>query len=160
VLTSAGRPGEAAGVLEPLVAAHPGSFDLAQALAGADLADGRTRKAVEAMERVRPFVSDNGQRVQLLMFEAQVFGKDGRKAKQLDAYRSASRLQPSQPGLHYEAARLLEGMGRVGEALDEVREGMRVDAPEAAKAMKPWTQALEEKRQERDAALRSQKLIK
>jgi tetratricopeptide (TPR) repeat protein len=159
VLGAAGRTGEAVAALEPLVSTHPASLELALALGRAHLLAGETRKAVDSLERVRPFVTGNDTRALLLVTEAEAYAHDGRLPQQLEAYRAAARLQPRASGHHYNAAHVLEALGRSGEALDEIHAGLRLDAPQAAQALQPWMQALAQKKKDTEDAMRQRTLL-
>jgi tetratricopeptide (TPR) repeat protein len=159
VLGGAGRAGDAIAALEPLVSSHPASLELALALGRAHLQAGQTRKAVDALERVRPFVTGNDTRATLLVTEAEAYAQDGRLTQQLEAYRAAARLQPRSPAHHYNAAHVLEALGRSGEALDEIHAGLRIDGPQAAQGLQPWMQALAQKKKDTEDAMRQRTLL-
>jgi tetratricopeptide (TPR) repeat protein len=159
LLSAGGQAQAAVAALEPLVSAHPASFEVAMALARAHVAEGRPRRAVDALERVKPFLHTREERTQLLLTEADAYGRDGRAIKQLEAYQSAARLQPANAVLHYNAAHVLEGLGRTGDALEEVRAGVRIEGPSAAQTQRPWMDALEKKKQERSDALKQKMLL-
>ena len=160
VLEGANRADEAVAVLAPLVSSHPASLELALALAHAYVAGDHPRQAVEALERIRPFVTANDLRAQILMLEADAYARDGRFTSQLDAYRSAARLQPNAPGHHYNAAHVLEALGRSGDALEEIRAGLHVDGSAAAASLKPWMDSLAQKKKDTEDAVRQRALLR
>jgi len=143
-LSALGKPAVAAALLETRVLQKPGNVELSFALAEQQLVLGEPRRALEVLTRANPFVASRSQREVLMVLQGRSFEAMGRPAKALDAYQSASRLNPDKPALHYTIARLYEGMGKAGEAARAVREGMHRDSPEGVRTVKEWLSKLEE----------------
>lgn len=143
ILSSTGKKDEAVGILHALVKSHPDSLELAFSLASYQLEAGKPRAAREALSRVSPFVSDPNQRASLMLLEANAYEREGKPAKAIQSIQTAARLQPETPSHHYHAARLYEAMGRLPEAAEAVRAGLRHEKP-PAEANRVWLSRLEE----------------
>jgi tetratricopeptide (TPR) repeat protein len=147
-LWAMGRREEAVGLLESRILRQPGSVGLSFLLAEKLLAQRAPRRALDVLLRAGPFVGSTAQRSRLFTLQAQAFELQGRNAKALEAYQSASRLEPEAVPLHYELARLYEGMGKHGDAIRELREGMRWDSPQGVEAARGRLAHLEEAERE------------
>ncbi|MFO0594790.1 MAG: hypothetical protein U0228_05785 [Myxococcaceae bacterium] len=134
------RVDEAITALTAMVTRRPSDLDLAAGrVAGAR---GSARPAHESIERARPFV-DGAQRANLFEREAALYEKEERWGRALDAYQTASRISAARPDLHYRIAEVLERMGSLHSALDEVRKGRTIDTPNGAKATDAVVERLE-----------------
>jgi tetratricopeptide (TPR) repeat protein len=143
-LAAMGKTPDAVALLESHILRQPGQVELSFALAQQliELKDGR--RALDALGRVSPFITSMQQRSGMMQLQGQAYEALGRTAKALEAYQSASRLNPASVGLHYAIARIYEGMGKHGDAVRELREGLRRDgSPQAAETHKAWLQRLE-----------------
>ena len=144
-----GQREEALALLEARIVQQPGSVELSFALALRLLEAGVPLRALEVLTRASPFVPP-AQRSQLLELRGRTFERLGRPLKALEVYLSAARLSPEQPRRHYEVARLYEQLGRLTDAIEAIREGMRHDTPAGAEASRAWVQRLLEKEKSRD----------
>jgi len=141
-LVALGRRREAIQVLESAIARHPSDPELAFALAGNWLGENKPALARAALERLKPFLSGPGQRIQLLLAEAQTYRVEGRAVRALDLVQNAVRLAPTDPGLHHQAAELYESMQRPDEALREVEAAVRLSEAPADAATVAWMERL------------------
>lgn len=153
-LWAMGKQAEAVALLEQYILKRPGSVELSFALAEKQLGLKDPRRCLEVLVRANPFVSSTSQRSRMMVLQAQAYEAMGRPAKALDAYQSASRLQPDSAWLHYTIARLYESMGKHGDAAREVREGMRHDSPQGLESQRGWLARLEDAEKQVDAQRR------
>jgi hypothetical protein len=130
---------------------------LSVALAEQLHAAGERGRAQEVLKRLGPFVTNSAERARLLAVEASLFQVDGRLARALEGYLSASRVQPENVGYRYAVAQIYEQLQRPDDALREVREGARLEGKERPD-VKSWMDRLIAKRKELDE-LRQQKAI-
>ncbi|WNG44211.1 polymerase [Archangium minus] len=142
VLHAQGRRDEALESLEPLRTRFPISVELAFTLARLEVEAGLTRRARETLQHVSPFVSDLGLRAQLFMLEGSSFEKEGHRARALESWKSAVRIQPS-AGLWFKVARLHESLHQLDAAARAVREGVRLQPPEQRAEGEAWVERLE-----------------
>ncbi len=119
-LAALGRRREAIRTLESAVARKPGDAEIAFALAGYLVAEGRPALARAALERIQPFLGAGGPRTRLVLAQAETYRVEGRYGRALDLVQTAMRLSPGEPGLHRQAAELYENLKRPHEALHEV----------------------------------------
>jgi predicted trehalose synthase len=103
----------------------------------------RPLAALDVLERMRPFTDGPTQRSAMLQREAALWSAQERWSRALDALQTASRIEPSRADLHYRAAEVLERMGSLHSALDEVRRGRALDTPNGAQAVSAWLNRLE-----------------
>lgn len=134
LLSQSGRASEATALLARQSARHPDSPGLAFAYAAQLDAVGRPGEAVEALDRLKPFVVPHDLRVLIFSRQAELEARQGHWGRCVDALRTAIRLEPSRPDLHYRLAGALEQMGAVRPALEALRRGMGFDSPEGARA--------------------------
>jgi tetratricopeptide (TPR) repeat protein len=142
VLRAQGQGPEAIRVLERLVPRFPDNVGLAFTLARQLVDEGMTHRAREVMGRAAPFIVDADQRARLLTLEGACFEREGLLSRALERYQTVTWLMPS-PGAQFTVARLLEAMGRYGEAARAVREGVRLLSPEARPGWDAWVARLE-----------------
>ncbi len=126
-LAREGHRDRAIAALREALRTEVGNLELSLALVGHLVAEGDRQGAREVLQRASPFVSSIADRVRLLQAEAHLHAQQGRRAKALEALKTASRLQPENAALHYERARLYEKVGRPHQALEAVREGVRAE---------------------------------
>ncbi|RPH64595.1 MAG: tetratricopeptide repeat protein, partial [Myxococcaceae bacterium] len=131
-LAALGRRRDAIRTLESAVARNPGDAEIAFALAGLLLAEGRPALARAALERIQPFLGPGGPRTRLVLAQADTYRVEGRHGRALDLVQTAMRLSPGDPGLHRQAAELYEALKRPREALREVEVSLSGQAPDAA----------------------------
>lgn len=143
LLVAVGRPGDGVKVLQALVAHQPGDVAAAFQLADVYAAAGQLASAREVLARLRPFVSSPAGRTAVFIKEAGLWEQEQRWARALDAWQTASRLEPQRADLHYAQARDFERMGSSHAALDELRKGRLLDTPEGARAQDAWLQRLQ-----------------
>ena len=142
VLQALGRGDEALAVLEGVGRRFPGNVERAFALARLQVALGLTRRARESLQQVNPFVSNDSQRAQLYMLEASSYERDGLRARALESWKSAVRMQPS-GSLWFKVARLHESLHQFDAAARAVREGLLL-LPEAQRGEgEAWVARLE-----------------
>ncbi len=127
ILARSGRRKDAIEVLELALRRHVGDFELSLTLHAHLLQDGQRHRAREALTRAAPFVGGHADRARFLRAEGQLLSAEGKKGKALQAFLSASRLSPEDPGLHYETAQLYEALQRPHEAIRAVREAARLE---------------------------------
>ncbi|MFL5321508.1 MAG: tetratricopeptide repeat protein [Myxococcaceae bacterium] len=132
VLNAMGKRAEAAATLEGQIAKHPGEGGLHLALAQQYLSLGDARKAAEAAVRARPFVTDPGARVELLLTEANAYESQGRFARAVEVLQAAARLAAPNPSLYYRVADLYARLGRYDEARKWLAQGAAIDTPQGA----------------------------
>jgi tetratricopeptide (TPR) repeat protein len=158
-LWATGDRAGAVSVLQAETARAPGDAELAFLLVEQLLAARQPRAARDALARIAPFLSQPAGRARLFAAQGQAFEMEQRFAKALEAYQTASRLQPESAGLHYDVARMHEAHRQPGAAAQEVLAGMRVDTPAGAANAKPWADRLlsEERTQLQEQAEREQK---
>jgi tetratricopeptide (TPR) repeat protein len=143
LLLRTGRKEEALKDLERLHAREPANLGLGLELAGALSAQGKHQAAAEVVNRLKPFVATSAARSMLFQREGELWAAQERWTRAIDAYRTASRIEPTRADLHYRLAELFERMGSFGSALDELRSGRALDTPEGAKAHDAWSKRLE-----------------
>ncbi|HYO71571.1 MAG TPA: O-antigen ligase family protein [Archangium sp.] len=142
VLQALGRGDEALAVLEALGPRFPGNVERAFALARLQVELGLTRRARESLQQVNPFVSNYSQRAQLYMLEASSYEREGLRARALESWKSAVRMQPS-GSLWFKVARLHESLHQFDAAARAVREGLLL-LPEAQRGEgEAWVARLE-----------------
>lgn len=142
-LERAGRADSAVKLLNDASLSAPSDFGVGFALADLLARLDRTVEARSVLERLKPFGANPGQRTGLFLREAELWKREGRFPRALDALQTVSRLEPTNPGVHYQLAQVYEAMGSVHSALDEVRRGRLLDTPEGAKAQDAWVLRLE-----------------
>lgn len=143
LLVKLGRSDEAVTLLEQLQAREPGNLALGLELAGVLASVGRPLAALEVVDRLKPFVAEPAARSRLFRYEGDLWAGQERWGRAIDAYQTATRIEPTRPELHYRLAELFERMGSVHSALDELRAGRTLDTPEGAKARDGQLQRLE-----------------
>lgn len=143
------RTDEAIDLLEKHTAKAPSSVETAYALADVFAGIGKTQAARTALERVQPFVGQASVRSELFQREAQLWSADARHAKALDAWVTASRLEPSRADLHYRVAQAHERLGSYISAIDEVKKGRALDSSQGALAQQAWLEKLQAAQQNR-----------
>ncbi len=103
-LAAAGAVGDAIGVLDRLIAAHPDSLDWRLRRSSLQLRAGQTEKALADLEEVR---NQGGATAEVLSAEAQILARMGRTGQALDVYRDGLLRLPE------DAAHLYLGMADV-----------------------------------------------
>jgi len=146
------RADEAVALLEKRTTQAPGNVETAYVLSEILAGQGRTQAARSALERVQPFVGEASVRSELFQREASLWSADGRHAKALDAWVTASRLEPGRADLHYRVAQAHELLGSYISAIDEVRKGRALDSPAGAQAQQPWLEKLQAAQQMRSGS--------
>lgn len=156
VLQAQGRGREALESLEALRVRFPANVELAFTLARLQVDAGLTRRARETLQQVGPFVSDLGQRAQLFMLEGSSYEKEGLRARALESWKSAARIQPD-AGLWFKVASLHESLHQLDAAARAVREGLRLQSPEQRAEGEAWVARLEAAERERVEARRRER---
>ena len=118
MMAKLGRADEAAALLEQRTLQAPSSVETAYALAEVLAGAGKTGAARQVLERVQPYVGDPAIRSTLFQKIAALWSADARHAKALDAWVTASRLEPGRPDLHYRVAQAYEQLGYAYAAQD------------------------------------------
>ena len=98
-------------------------------------------------------MSDLGQRAQLFMLEGSSFEKEGLRARALESWKSAARMQPD-AGLWFKVASLHESLYQLDAAARAVREGLRLQSPEQRADGEAWVARLEAAERQRVEARR------
>jgi tetratricopeptide (TPR) repeat protein len=142
VLWQMGNRQEATALLHDSALAHPGEMELAFALVEKFLADGKMHRALEVLQRARPFASRNEDKGRLLSLEGRSYEAMNRPAKAAAAFETVARLEPKSPTPHYSLARAYEAMGRPEEALRELHRGIALDGPNAKALSLDWEERL------------------
>ena len=137
-LAALGRRREAIRTLESAVARSPENAEIAFALAGYLVAEGRPALARAALERVQPFLAAGGARTRLVLAQAETYRVEGRYGRALDLVQTAMRLSPGDPGLHRQAAELYESLKRPREALHEVEVAVSLSGQPADPGTQAW----------------------
>lgn len=137
------RQDEAIVALERLLVREPSNVGVGFALV--DLLGGLQRPvaAREVLMRVRPFASTSYARSQVFQREASLWMQEERWPRAIEALQTASRIEPSNPSLHYRLAEVFERMGSLHSALDSLKRGTQLDTPQGAQAQAAWVQRLE-----------------
>jgi len=158
-LSATGDVAGAVAALQAETVREPGDAELAFLLVEQLLGAGQPRAARDALSRIAPFLSQPAARARLFAAQGHAFEQEHRLGKALEAYQTASRLQPQSAGLHYDVARMLEAHHQPGSAAQEVLAGMRVDSPAGAANARPWADRLlsEERSQLQEQAARDRK---
>jgi tetratricopeptide (TPR) repeat protein len=141
-LAALGRRKDAIRTLESAIARAPGDAEIAFALAGYLIAEGRPALARAALERVQPFLAAGGQRTRLVLAQADTYRVEGRYGRALDLVQTAMRLSPDDPGLHRRAAELYESLKRPREALHEVETAVSLSGQPADPGTSAWMDRL------------------
>jgi predicted Zn-dependent protease len=157
VLASLQRRADAIAQLEDALRKNVGHFEVSIALAEQLHAEGERARSQDVLKRLGPFVTSSAERARLFAVEASFSQADGRLARALEGYLSASRIQPENCWYRYSVAQIYEQLQRPDDALREVREGVRLEGRERPD-VKDWIARLVEKRKELDE-LRRQKAI-
>lgn len=152
LLKKLARTDDAIALLEKRTTLAPGSVEVAYALAEVLASTGRTAAARAALARVQPFVGQTSVRSELFQREAALWAADGRHAKALDAWVTASLLEPTRADLHYRVAQAYEVLGSYISAIDEVKKGREVDSAAGAAAQQAWLDRLQAAQLNRTAA--------
>jgi len=142
-LTKLGRADEAIAELERLCNREPTNTAAAFALVAALEGQRKLAAARQVLARIRALAGSQEVRAQTFQAEARLWMLEERWPRALDAWQTASRIEPTRADLHYRIAEVYERMGSLHAALDEVRRGRLVDTPEGAKAQEPWVERLE-----------------
>ena len=137
-LSTLGRRREAIQTLESAIARRPADAELAFTLSGLYLAAGKPALARAALDRVQPFLGAGGDRMRLVLAEADTYRAEGRYGRALDLVQTAVRLAPGEPGLHRQAAQLYEQMRRPAEALQELSTAVQLSGAPADPATVEW----------------------
>ena len=137
-LSTLGRRREAIQTLESAIARRPADAELAFTLSGLYLAEGRPALARAALDRVQPFLGAGGDRMRLVLAEADTYRAEGRYGRALDLVQTAVRLAPAEPGLHRQAAQLYEQMRRPEDALQELATAVQLSGAPADPATVEW----------------------
>ena len=149
MMAKLGQVDDAIALLEQRTTQAPASVETAYALAEVLAAAGKTGAARQALERVQPYVWQPAIRSELFQRVAALWSADARHGKALDAWVTASRLEPGRADLHYRAAQAYEQVGSYISAIDEVKKGRSLDSTAGAQAQQPWLDRLEATAQSR-----------
>ena len=141
-LARLGRRRDAIRTLESAIARKPGDAEIAFALAGYLVAEGRPALARAALERIQPFLGAGGPRTRLVLTQAETYRVEGRYGRALDLVQTAMRLAPGEPGLHRQAAELYEALKRPREALHEVEVAVSLSGQDADTGTRAWMDRL------------------
>ena len=141
-LAALGRRRDAIRTLESAVARSPENPEIAFALAGYLVAEGRPALARAALERIQPFLAAGTARTRLVLAQAETYRVESRFGRALDLVQTAMRLSPSEPGLHRQAAELYESLKRPREALHEVEVAVSLSGQPADPATRTWMERL------------------
>ena len=142
-LIKVGNVEAAKAVLDRLQAQRPNDVEVAFVVASLEQSRGRFGSALEALNRLKPFVAQVDLRAEIFAREAQLLERDGRLARALDAASTAARLEPSRAERHYRVAELEERLGALGPARDALKKGRAVDSTEGALTKLPWLERLD-----------------
>jgi tetratricopeptide (TPR) repeat protein len=137
-----GRRKDAIRTLESAVARSPGDAEIAFALAGYLVDEGRPALARAALERVQPFLAAGSQRTRLVLIQAETYRVEGHYGRALDLVQTAMRLSPGVPSLHRQAAALYESLQRPREALHEVETAVSLSGQPADPGTSAWMDKL------------------
>ncbi|HTN51450.1 MAG TPA: tetratricopeptide repeat protein [Anaeromyxobacter sp.] len=141
-LARLGRRRDAIRTLESAIARKPGDAEIAFALAGYLVAEGRPALARAALDRIQPFLGAGGPRTRLVLNQAETYRVEGRYGRALDLVQTAMRLSPGEPGLHRQAAELYEALKRPHEALHEVEVAVSLSGQPADPGTRAWMERL------------------
>jgi Flp pilus assembly protein TadD/O-antigen ligase len=142
-LANLGRLDEAVTTLDVLARKNPSDVGVASLLADLLMQRGRFREAHETLTRTKPFIGGPQGRSALFQKEADLWVREERWPRALEALQTASRIEPTRADLKYRLATVYEHMGSLHSALDEVRRGRLLDTAEGAKAQDAWVGRLE-----------------
>jgi tetratricopeptide (TPR) repeat protein len=142
VLGAQGRNQEALESLEALRTRFHSNAELAFMLARLQTELGLTRRARETLQQVSPFLSNLEQRARLYMLEGASFEKEGHRARALESWQAAARLQ-IEPNHWFKVARLHESLHQLDAAARAVREGLRLLPPDRRAEGEAWVARLE-----------------
>jgi tetratricopeptide (TPR) repeat protein len=152
VLQAQGRNDEALQSLEALRTRFPGDAELAFTLARLRIDLGMTRRARETLHQVSPFLSHLTQRARLFSLEGASYEREGHRARALESWRAAVRIQPDDANLWFKVASLHESLHKLDAAALAVREGLRLLPPERRAEGEAWVARLEEAGRQRAEA--------
>ena len=141
-LAALGRRRDAIRTLESAVTRDPENAEIAFALAGYLVAEGRPALARAALERVQPFLAAGAARTRLVLTQAETYRVEGRYGRALDLVQTAMRLSPGDPGLHRQAAQLYQSLKRPREALHEVETAVSLSGQPADPGTQVWMEQL------------------
>jgi tetratricopeptide (TPR) repeat protein len=142
-LSKLGRVDEAEDTLVQLVNREPANAKAAFALAGLLEARRAWEAARQVLSRLRAQAAGAQLRARTFEAEARTWAAEERWPRALEAYQTASRIEPARADLHYRLAEVYERMDSPHAALDEVRRGRLLDSPEGARAQDSWVDRLE-----------------
>lgn len=137
------RVDEAIGVLDRLLVREPQNVTAGFALADLLASAKKTVAARDVLQRVRPFAGTAPLRSAVFQREASLWVLEERFPRALEALQTASRIEPARADLHYLSAEVLELMGSIHSALDELQKGRVLDTPAGASARDPQLKRLE-----------------
>ncbi|HEX8826254.1 MAG TPA: tetratricopeptide repeat protein, partial [Archangium sp.] len=157
VLRAQERNDEALKFLEEVRTRFPGDVELAFMFARLQMDMGLPRRARETLQRVSPFLSDLTQRARLFMLEGDSFEREGLRARALDSWQTAARLQPNTDAW-FRVARLHESMHQMDAAARAVREGVRLLPSDKRAEAEAWAARLEEGERQRVEARRQERI--
>lgn len=143
-LSKLGRVDEAVAELERLCNREPTNAEAAFTLAAALEGQRKLTAARQVLGRIRSIAISPQVRARSFEVEARTWMTEERWPRALDAWQTASRIEPARADLHYRLAEVYERMGSLHSALDEVRRGRLLDSPEGAKAQDSWVLRLEQ----------------
>lgn len=143
LLMKLGEADAAIALLDRLMTGQPSEVAVGLELAAMLGGLGRPLAGIEVLERLKPFVSDASARSLLYQREGELLASQERWGGALEAFQTASRIEPSRADLHYRLAQLYEKMGSLHSAIDEVRKGRTLDSRTGASNHDEWLQKLE-----------------
>ncbi|MBI5478151.1 MAG: O-antigen ligase family protein [Deltaproteobacteria bacterium] len=143
VLGRLDRLDEGIKALEALSVREPGRLDVALRLADAYAGVRRCVAAREVLGRARMLAVEPSSRSLVFEKEAACWIAEERWPRALEALETAARVEPGRADLHYRVAEVLERMGSLHSALEELRRARLLDTPEGARSRDAWLQRLE-----------------
>jgi tetratricopeptide (TPR) repeat protein len=157
VLRAQGRNDEALEAVEELRTRFPSDVELAFMLARLQVDVGLPRRARETLQQVSPFLSDLTQRARLFTLEGASFEREGLRARALESWHTAARLQPG-PDVWFRMARLHESLHQLDAAARAVREALRLLPADRRAEAEAWVARLEETERQRVEARRRERV--
>lgn len=134
LLVKLNRPDEGVTELEHLLTREPQDVGVGFALSDLLASLGRNSAARDVLQRVRPFAGTSALRSAVFQREAGLWLKEEKLPRALEAFQTASRIEPERADLYYRVAEVFERMGSLHSALDELKKGRVLDTPDGARA--------------------------
>ena len=137
------RPDEAFAELEGTLNREPQNLSVGFRLSDLLASMQRNSAAREVLQRIRPFASTSVLRSAVFQREANLWLRDERFPRALEALQTASRIEPLRSDLHYQLADLFERMGSLHSALDEIQRGRALDGATGGKSREDQVKRIE-----------------